>query len=259
MEWTGYDRVFGMEDPMKSSKMTWRRQSFQWIVLDATGPRSCDWLRKEKKPFDDLWLHGVMPCKVPCRMCDRMCRASPIDLGFTIRYNSIHIFHIFNHFPFLLHFCFQNVPKKETGEDLGHHTHIQLLTLPQSLNLSIFRLVASRSFVWLGSSADPSSTNRESSDDLYRFTTFVVFKLFGTCGKWHPRCGPVRLAPDPDAERAALLAAVQDCFHPFSCYLCAQKQNLQIFTRNNSNKISTFNHYPEKSNTKIYFCRNIHS
>ena len=24
------------------------------------------------------------------------------------------------------------------------------------------------------------------------------------------RCGPVRLAPDPDAERAALLAAVQE-------------------------------------------------
>eukprot|EP00434_Breviolum_minutum_P031706 symbB.v1.2.028039.t1/scaffold2927.1/size67078/6 len=28
-----------------------------------------------------------------------------------------------------------------------------------------------------------------------------------------PQCGPVRLAPDPDAERAALLAAVQDYFH----------------------------------------------
>ena len=139
MEWTGYDRVFGMEDPMKSSKMTWRRQSFQWIVLDATGPRSCDWLRKEKKPFDDLWLHGVMPCKVPCRMCDRMCRASPIDLTGTIRYNSIHIFH----------FCFQNVPKKKTGEDLGPHiAHIQLLTLPQSLNLQAC-CIAQLCLAWL--------------------------------------------------------------------------------------------------------------
>lgn len=133
MEWTGYDRVFGMEDPMKSSKMIWRRQSFQWIVLDATGPRSCDWLRKEKKPFDDLWLHGVMPCKVPCRMCDRMCRASPIDLTGTIRYNSIHIFHIF-------HFCFpcsKNSKTRRLGRGPSHRSHsvADLASISQSSGL----------------------------------------------------------------------------------------------------------------------------
>ena len=93
---------------------------------------------------------------------------APIDLTFSFGlHNSIQFDLTGFTFPFLLLFLlpmFQN--SKTRLEDGGHHiAHIQLLTLPQFLNLS--RLVASRSFVWLGSSTDPSFTNREFSNDFY--------------------------------------------------------------------------------------------
>ena len=257
MEWTGYDRVFGLEDPMKSSKMTWRRLAFQWIVLDATGPRSCDWLRKEKKPFDDLWLHGVMPCKVPsagviaCACTNRLdifIWASQFD---TIRFT-------FFTFPFLLLFLlpmFQN--SKTRLEDGGHHiAHIQLLTLPQSLNQAC--CIAQLCLAWL--------FHRSFLYKSWIFQWFVL--IYNICNVrhlrhlWHWQVISKVWTCSVGAWsgcRTSRIACSGTGLLSFSCYLCVQKPNLQNFTRNNSNKISTFNHYPEKSNIKIYLYRNIHS
>lgn len=158
---------------------------------------------------------------------DRMCLHQStwhFHLGFTIRYNSTWPDSHF-HFCFFFYFPCSKIPKQDwkTGA-------ITLLTFScwPCLNSSIFRGLLHRAA--LSGLALPQILPLQ----IVNFPMISIdLKLFGTCGtcgtgKWYPRCGPVRLAPDPDAERAALLAAVQDYFHFHAIFVCKSQTSKNL-------------------------------